>query len=107
MPTKEIKIPAIVAAELLYGAEKSMKRDRNYKLFKEFLSIYELMPFSENAIEHYAIIRASLERKGALIGSNDIIIASIALAHGGVVVSHNTAEFKRVDGLSVEDWALG
>lgn len=104
MSLQNIKIPSIAAAELLYGAEKSNRREQNLKRCKEFLSIYEIIPFDEKAAEHYAIIRAKLERKGIIIGGNDIIIAAIVLANNGVIISHNTAEFSRVDGLAVEDW---
>jgi len=41
---------------------------------------------------------------GRLIGANDLMIASTALAHGLIVVTHNTEEFRRIDGLAVEDW---
>jgi predicted nucleic acid-binding protein len=47
----------------------------------------------------------SLPQRRLVIGGNDLIIASIALAHGLTVVTHNSAEFSRVPGLSVEDWA--
>ena len=104
MSTKTIKIPSIVAAELLYGAEKSGQREQNLIRCKEFLSIYEIVPFDAKAAEHYAVIRAGLERKGVPIGGNDIVVASIALANGGVIVTHDAEEFSRVDGLNVEDW---
>ena len=32
------------------------------------------------------------------------LIAGTALASGGTLVTHNTREFRRVRGLSVEDW---
>jgi tRNA(fMet)-specific endonuclease VapC len=38
------------------------------------------------------------------IGPNDLLIASIALANGLTVVTHNTSEFSRVPGLPLEDW---
>ncbi len=52
----------------------------------------------------YGPIRANLERAGKLIGGNDLLIASIALANGLTLVSHNVSEFSRVPGLVVEDW---
>ena len=104
MPLQSIKIPSIVAAELLYGAEKSIRREENLKRCKEFLSIFEIVPFDEKSAGHYAVIRAKLERKGMIIGGNDIAIAAIVLANNGVIVSHNTAGFSRVDGLAMEDW---
>ena len=103
-PTKTIKIPAMVAAELQYGAEKSNKRSFSKNVVSTFLSVYQIIPFDERAAEHYAIIRASLEREGKIIGGNDMIIAAIALSHRGILVTHNTNEFSRIDGLVLEDW---
>lgn len=52
----------------------------------------------------YAEIRHQLERQGQGIGSNDLWIAAHARALGMTVVTGNTSEFKRVEGLAVEDW---
>jgi tRNA(fMet)-specific endonuclease VapC len=49
-------------------------------------------------------LRASLEKRGELIGPNDLLIASIALAYAVTLVTHNTDEFRRVPGLELEDW---
>jgi tRNA(fMet)-specific endonuclease VapC len=50
------------------------------------------------------LIRADLERSGAGIGANDLLIAAIALARQLTVVTNNVGEFGRVPGLQVEDW---
>ena len=104
LPTASIKIPSMVAAELLYGAEKSGKREHNLKIFKTFLSIYDIVNFDEKAAGHYSIIRADLERRGQIIGGNDIIIAATVLANSGVLVTHNIDEFARINELKTEDW---
>ena len=44
------------------------------------------------------------EKDGNMIGPNDIIIASIVISNDGVLVTNNTKEFARVDGLQIEDW---
>jgi tRNA(fMet)-specific endonuclease VapC len=54
----------------------------------------------------YSLIRADLAAKGTPIGPNDLMIASIALAHDLTLVTHNTSEFSRVPGLRIEDWQL-
>ena len=105
-PISDVRISSMVAAELLYGAEKSIKREQNLRVFKAFLSIYEITPFDDCAAEQYARIRTELERDGTMIGSNDLVIAATALANGGVVVTNNSGEFSRVKGLVVEDWTL-
>jgi tRNA(fMet)-specific endonuclease VapC len=51
-------------------------------------------------------VRYELEKTGKVIGPNDLIIASIVLAKKGVLVTHNTREFKKVAGLTIEDWIM-
>ena len=96
----------MVAAELLYGAEKSAKREHNTQLFKTFLSIFEIIDFDEKAAQYYATIRTELEHKGLIIGGNDIIIAATTIANNGTLVTHNTGEYSRIEKLQTEDWAV-
>ena len=104
IPTASIRLPSMVAAELMYGAEKSVKRDYNLKKMRLFLSLYNIVPFDRNAVEIYGVIRNDLERSGTIIGANDLIIAATAMANNGILVTHNIDEFSRVIGLQIEDW---
>ena len=63
-----------------------------------------VLPFDEPADQHYADIRAALERAGTPIGNHDLFIAAHARSRGMTLVTHNTRDFERVSGLSVEDW---
>ena len=63
------------------------------------------MTFTEAAGRHYGEIRSALERAGQTIGNNDLWIAAHARAEGWVLVTNNEREFRRVDGLAVENWA--
>ena len=45
-----------------------------------------------------------LERLGTPIGPFDVLIAGTARAHGATLITHNTREFGRIEGLAVEDW---
>jgi tRNA(fMet)-specific endonuclease VapC len=101
---ENIKIPSMVVAELFYGVQKSQRRDENLKRFKEFVSLFETIAFDANAAEHYADIRVCLEKSGNPIGGNDMVIAAIVRANGGVLVTNNTKEFERVEKLAIEDW---
>ena len=58
------------------------------------------------AIEFYGKIRSDLERKGLPIGANDYFIAAITRANNGVLVTNNTREFSRIEGLALEDWTI-
>lgn len=102
----DIKIPSITKAELLYGAEKSQKRDENITRINRFLFPLEIVGFNSEESEEYSKIRADLERKGQIIGPNDILIAAIVKANNGTLVTNNTREFSRVEGLRLIDWSL-
>ncbi len=66
--------------------------------------LFPSAPFDDASAEAYGRLRADLAAEGMLIGPNDLMIAAIALTHGLIVVTHNTAEFSRVAGLTLEDW---
>jgi tRNA(fMet)-specific endonuclease VapC len=99
-----IGLPAIVAAELRLGAEKSARPRVNRALVEEFIAALEIIPFDDRASRRYAEIRARLERRGEPIGANDYIVAATALASGCILVTGNDREFRRVAGLKLEDW---
>lgn len=101
---EEIRIPSMVKAELLYGAYRSQRSSENIELLEEFLFPFRIVGFSDNECIEYARIRAELEAKGAIVGPNDLIIASTVVAHDGVLVTNNEKEFNRVRGLTVENW---
>ena len=103
---RKIKIPSVVLFELLYGAEKSQRRERNLANIQIFVSELEIVSFNIKAAEIAGTIRADLEKIGQPIGGYDLMIASIALANDGIVVTNNIREFSRVNGLSVEDWSV-
>ena len=103
---EDIAIPLTVYAELLVGAEKSSQPERVLQQIELLLSAHEIVETTEEVAEEYARIRADLERRGLVIGGNDLWIAATALAHGAILVTNNTGEFSRIPALVVEDWTL-
>lgn len=101
---EEIKIPSMVKAELLLGVEKSERREENLLVYRRFLEPFEIVGFDDDGALLYAKIRASLEKKGEIIGPNDMIIAATVMANRGILISHNLKEFKQISGLLLEDW---
>jgi tRNA(fMet)-specific endonuclease VapC len=101
---KEIKIPAVVKAELLLEAYKSQTREQTVKKVKNFLKPFEIISFTDDMTEDYAEIRAELELSGKTIGANDYFIATTVRSKKGILVTHNVGEFSRVINLEIEDW---
>ena len=105
-PSQSIVIPAIVMAEIEYGARKSTDYDQTIQLYRQFTDPFIKMPFSDNASITYGIIRSRLEATGSQIGPNDMIIAATVLSEKGILVTHNTREFARISELQLEDWTV-
>ena len=97
-------ISSITLSELIYGAEKSLNTDKNLEAVEEFVSHLEVLPYDAKASQHYGQIKAALEKKGQIIGENDIHIAAHAISHGLILVSNNVRELKRVPNLALENW---
>ncbi|HKX10628.1 MAG TPA: type II toxin-antitoxin system VapC family toxin [Stellaceae bacterium] len=95
----------IVAAELRYGCAKSGSA-RLLKAVENILSELPILPLDIPTDAEYGGIRAELEAAGRLIGSNDLLIAAHAHTSGATIVTANTAEFKRIRGLKVENWLV-
>ena len=98
-----IALSNIVVSELLYGASKkgSTKLIKVVHMFVEQFTIHD---YNKASAKAYANIRTTLEKKGQVIGVHDMLIAAHALSLDATIVTNNTKEFERVDGLVIENW---
>jgi tRNA(fMet)-specific endonuclease VapC len=63
------------------------------------------MELPMRAGEFYGSIRAALAAAGGMIGNNDLWIAAHAKAAGLILVTNNEREFRRIEGLGIQNWA--
>ena len=101
---RDIFIPSLVIYELQVGIAKSNNPQKREKQLATLLEQVNVIPFEEREAKASALIRADLEKKGTPIGPLDILIAGSAKAHNLTLVTHNTREFMRVEGLTLRDW---
>ena len=100
----DICISSITLAELRYGVAKSQHQEKNQSALNESILPLEVAAFDEAATECYGKVRAALEKQGTPIGPLDTMIGAHALCLDVILVTNNTREFNRVDGLKVVDW---
>lgn len=98
-------ISAITLAELELGVEKSSRPEQNAFALMQFLSVIEVLPFTDLAAVEYGKICAYLQKKGTPIGTMDMLIAAHAKSENAVIVTNNVKEFERVLDLKIENWA--
>ena len=106
IPVVNVCISVITKAELLYGVEVSPRHMQDATALQAFLPHVEILEFPDDAAIHYAQIRADLKKRGQMIGANDLFIAAHARSLGLRLVTNNVAEFSRVKGLTLENWAV-
>ena len=102
--SSEFGLPAPVTYELYYGAFKSRYTDQNLGLLDRIA--FEVVSFDAADARAAGAIRANLEAIGRPMGPLDTLIAGQARARGLILVTANTQEFVRVEGLNCEDWSI-
>jgi len=102
----DVCISVVTKAELLFGVEMSARRKQDDEALNAFLRYSEVLDLPDEASPHYARIRAALQRRGAMIGANDLFIAAHASSLGLTLVTNNTREFGRVRNLALENWTI-
>ena len=106
IPVASVCISVITKSELLYGVEVSPRHMQDATALQAFLPHVEILEFPDDAAIHYAQIRADLKKRGQMIGATDLFIAAQARSLGLRLVTNNVAEFSRVKGLTLENWAV-
>jgi len=93
---------SIVSHELAFGAYNSQRVDQNLQIVASLQ--FDVLEFSKSDAHAAGKIRADLKKQGTPIGPCDVLIAGQAVARSLILVTNNMKEFKRVQGLKVEDW---
>jgi tRNA(fMet)-specific endonuclease VapC len=103
---KGLYISSITLAEMEFGIENANEeyRTKNRIALIEFLSIFEIKNFDEDASKEYGKIKKDLKDRNCLIGPLDMLIGAHAKSLNMILVTNNTGEFNRIRDLKIEDW---
>jgi len=106
MPLQQQVMSAVTFAELTYGVQASAvaKRKQNQTVLDSLVLHLAVLDWPSAAATYYSEIRSDLKKRGAQLGSADLMIAAHARAIGAVVVTNNVKDFGRVKGLEIENW---
>lgn len=99
----DVAISTVVSAELRYGALR-VKSKKLAATIEDWLALFEIAPWDDDAAQAYARIRTAVEAKGRPIGNLDLLIAAHALSRDATLVTHNTRHFAQVPGLRLANW---
>jgi tRNA(fMet)-specific endonuclease VapC len=102
----DIAISTVSMGEMFYGSAKSANPSLSRAKQDAFFVRFTHLVYDFAAADEFGRIRTYLEKAGTPIGPYDMQITAVAVANGLVVVTHNTAEFKRISWLKIEDWEV-
>jgi len=100
---EKFAISEITLAELIYGAEKSQKRDKNIAVVEDFSEKVTIIPIFES-IKIYGKEKARLKTKGTVISDLDLFIGTTAIFNDMTLVTRNVREFERMKNIKIENW---
>lgn len=101
----EAGMSVITYGELAYGCAKSPSPERSFADLQRFIKLIPALPLPPETGEIYGALRHKLQLRGLGIGPNDLWIAAHVIASGLTLVTNNEREFRRVEGLKIENWA--
>ena len=104
----QICISTVTTMEIEYGLQLNpAKAQRIAAAVNPLLDLILTLPFNQADARASAAIRASLKQQGRPIGADDALLAGCAISRGLIMVTANVKEFRRVNGLLIEDWSSG
>jgi predicted nucleic acid-binding protein len=99
LPPREVRVSVVTYGEVLEAAFNSANPQARMATVRRLLGATELLPVTEPIMVRFAEIRASLRRRGALIGDMDLIIGATALEHDLTLLTRNARHFERIPDL--------
>jgi tRNA(fMet)-specific endonuclease VapC len=102
--TEDVATTWITAAELYYGAAKSIAPEKNRALVTSFLVTLPVLGLDAASVQIFGEAKALLERQGQRLADADLFIGAIAVVQRATVVTGNRRHYERIPGVTVENW---
>jgi tRNA(fMet)-specific endonuclease VapC len=100
----DLAMSIVTYGELRVGAEKSGRYPATLDTLEVFARLVPPLPMEIEVARVYSRVRLDLERRGQIIGPNDLWIAAHCLQLGLTLVTNNEREFRRIPNLPIENW---
>lgn len=94
---------AIIVGELVYGAMRSNRQIDGLQQVRRLMQRASVLPVSAECAFQYGSLKQQLGAAGQLLEDNDLFIASTAICHGLILVTHDKG-FSRIPSLKLDDW---
>jgi len=97
---EEIMRGWMAAVRRVHDPQRQIMPYRQLQRLFRFFATWNVLEWDAAAADVFE----ALKRAGTRVGTMDLKIASIALAHNATLLTRNTKDFDSVSGLRIEDW---
>lgn len=112
VPSDQLAVTIISYEEQVRGWLAHIRRANNdqrliqaYQRLAETLTFYsriQVLSFEATAASYFQQFRQQQLR----IGTQDLRIAAIVMAHNGILITRNGRDFSQIPGLPLQDWSI-
>ncbi len=100
-------ISIISLSELLHAvsrAEQEIARQQREAFIDKILELFPIYPFDLNAARVYAKLWGQFIKKGTVVGTHDLMIASTCISLGYSVITTEIRDYRKIEGLRIEEF---
>ena len=97
-------ISEITIAELRFGVENSQRTRKKQESIKQFSLRYTSHSYLRVSVIPMQKKKPGLRKAGTPLDDFDLLICSTAVSYDMTMVTNNLNHFKRIEGISIEDW---
>jgi tRNA(fMet)-specific endonuclease VapC len=97
-------VPTVVLGELYAGAYHVDNPAPLLQNIADLLEDVGVLDFDHACAERFGKVRGALLQQGISVPTADLMIAAVALVHDFTLVTNNTADFRNIPGLRLDDW---
>jgi tRNA(fMet)-specific endonuclease VapC len=97
-------VPTVVLGELYAGAYHVSNPAPLLQKIADLLADVQVLVFDPACAEQFGKVRGNLLRQGISVPTVDLMIVAVALVHDLTLVTNNTADFRNVPGLRLDNW---
>ena len=104
----EVVTSLLVVGELIYGVEKSIRREGNLAAVEQQLAMLDgILPLTDAIVRRFGRLKAEMGRQGVIKQDIDLHIAATAIEAGATLVTNDGALLDgTIPGLTVENWKV-
>lgn len=101
-----LHVSVVTVGELLTWARRAKAPASRLQGVRDLLAAAAIHEVDLAVAERFGEVRATLLDQGITVGEMDLLNGSVALVHNLTMATHNTKDYAKIPGLTLDDWMV-